>query len=41
MTEIEKQELFVRRKAIQLTLKGLRPCEILKRISRSRTWLFN
>jgi putative transposase len=28
-----------RRKALQLTLKGLRPCEILNRIPRSRPWL--
>jgi putative transposase len=28
-----------RRQAIQLTLKGLRPCDILKRIPRSRPWL--
>jgi putative transposase len=28
-----------RRQAIQLTLKGLRPCEILRRIPRSRPWL--
>jgi putative transposase len=28
-----------RRKAIRLTLKGLRPCDILNRIPRSRPWL--
>jgi hypothetical protein len=40
MTETEKQELALRRKAIRLTLKGLRPREILKQIPRSRAWLF-
>jgi hypothetical protein len=40
MTETEKDELKLRRKAIRLTLKGLRPCEILKQIARSRAWLF-
>jgi putative transposase len=31
--------LVLRRKAIRLLLKGLRPSEVLKRISRSRPWL--
>jgi putative transposase len=34
-----KEELALRRKAIRLLLKGLRPSEVLKRISRGRTWL--
>src|SRR5437773_816955 len=37
---MEKEELALRRKAIRLTLKGLRPCEILKQIPRHRTWLY-
>lgn len=40
MTETEKDELKLRRKAIRLMLKGLRPCAILKQIARSRAWLF-
>jgi putative transposase len=32
-------EISYRRRAIRLTLKGRRPCEILKRIPRSRVWL--
>jgi putative transposase len=34
------EELACRRKAIRLTLKGLRPRDILTQLSRSRTWLF-
>ncbi len=34
-------ELAWRRKAIRLTLKGLRPQQILQQIPRGRTWLFN
>jgi transposase len=34
-----KEELALRRKAIRLLLKGLRPSEVLKGISRGRTWL--
>lgn len=34
-----KEVLTLRRKAIRLLLKGLRPSEVLKRISRGRTWL--
>ena len=40
MTETEKEEGKLRRKAIRLALKGLRACEILKQIPRSRAWLF-
>lgn len=36
----EKQELNVRRKAIRLTLRGLRPQAILEIIHRSRRWLY-
>lgn len=35
----DKHELATRRRAIRLVLKGLRPCDILKQISRGRTWL--
>jgi transposase len=35
----EKQERTWRRKAIRLTLRGVRPKDILKRIPRSRRWL--
>jgi hypothetical protein len=35
-----KQELALRRRAIRLKLKGLRPSDILKRVPRGRTWLF-
>jgi hypothetical protein len=35
----EKQERTWRRKAIRLTLRGLRPKDILKQIPRSRRWL--
>ncbi|SRR6266508_270132 len=35
-----KEELALRRKAIRLLLKGLRPDEVLKRISRCRPWLY-
>jgi transposase len=35
-----KEELALRRKAIRLLLKGLPPSEVLKRISRSRPWLY-
>jgi transposase len=41
MDEKDRHEVAWRRKAIRLTLKGLRPCEILQHIPRSRTWLFN
>jgi hypothetical protein len=34
------QELDLRRRAIRLKLKGLRPSDILRRIPRGRTWLF-
>jgi putative transposase len=34
-----KEELVLRRAAIRLLLKGLRPSDVLKRISRGRTWL--
>jgi hypothetical protein len=40
MDDKGKQELSWRRKALRLTLKGWRPCEILQRIPRGRTWLF-
>lgn len=36
----EKQELNLRRKAIRLTLRGLRPQAILEIIQRSRRWLY-
>lgn len=36
----EKQELNLRRKAIRLTLRGLRPQAILEKIKRSRSWLY-
>jgi transposase len=36
----EKHERRLRRKALRLTLQGLRPQEILQRIPRSRSWLF-
>src|SRR4051794_38687805 len=38
MEEIN-EELCWRRKAIRLMLKGLRPCDILKRVPRGREWL--
>src|SRR5262249_43836527 len=41
MDEKDRHEVAWRRKAIRLTLKGLRPREILQHIPRSRTWLFN
>jgi hypothetical protein len=34
-----KPELALRRRAIRLKLKGLRPSDILKRVPRGRTWL--
>lgn len=40
MNDTEKEEWSCRRKAIRLTLKGLRPRDILKQVSRGRTWLF-
>jgi hypothetical protein len=40
MEDNTKQELDLRRRAIRLKLKGLRPAEILRRIPRGRTWLF-
>jgi len=40
MDEKDRHEVAWRRKAIRLTLKGLRPREILQHIPRSRTWLF-
>lgn len=36
-----KDELTWRRKAIRLTLQGLRPQHILKQVPHGRTWLFN
>jgi putative transposase len=39
MGKTELSELDWRRKAIRLTLKGQRPCEILQRVPRSRPWL--
>jgi putative transposase len=33
-------EILARRRAIRLTLKGRRPCQILKLIPRSRGWLY-
>jgi hypothetical protein len=39
MGKTELREHDWRRKAIRLALKGLRPCEILKRVPRSRPWL--
>lgn len=36
----EKQERTLRRKAIRLTLRGLKPQQILKHIPRSRAWLY-
>jgi putative transposase len=36
----EKKERNLRRKAIRLILKGLKPSAIVQRIGRSRTWLF-
>ncbi len=35
-----EQELYWRRQAIRLRLKGWRPSEILTRIPRTRTWLY-
>lgn len=40
MDETEKEEFRCRRKAIRLSLKGLRPRDILWQIPRGRTWLF-
>jgi hypothetical protein len=40
MNDTEKEEWICRRKAIRLTLGGVRPRDILKQVSRSRTWLF-
>lgn len=40
MDNTEKEELRCRRTAIRLSLKGLRPRDILQQIPRSRTWLF-
>jgi putative transposase len=40
MNDTEKEEWLCRRKAIRLTLKGVRARDILKQVSRSRTWLF-
>jgi hypothetical protein len=40
MEEKTTQELTLRRRAIRLQLKGLRPSDILRRIPRGRTWLF-
>lgn len=37
--EKKDQDLYWRRKAMRLILKGLRPCEILKQIPRRREWL--
>jgi hypothetical protein len=37
--EDNKEELCWRRKAIRLMLRGLRPCDILKRVPRGREWL--
>lgn len=39
MDEKNSDEISYRRRAIRQTLKGRRPCEILKRIPRSRVWL--
>ena len=36
----EKQERTLRRKAIRLTLRGLRPKDIREQIPRSRAWLW-
>ena len=36
----EHDERTLRRKAIRLTLRGLAPRAILRRIPRSRTWLY-
>lgn len=40
MEDKPTQELALRRRAIRLKLKGLRPADILRRIPRGRTWLF-
>lgn len=40
MNDTEKEEWSCRRKAIRLTLKGLRPRDMLQQVSRGRTWLF-
>lgn len=40
MEDNTKQERALRRRAIRLKLKGLRPVEILRRVPRGRTWLF-
>jgi putative transposase len=40
MEDKTNQELALRRRAIRLKLRGLRPSDILRRIPRGRTWLF-
>lgn len=40
MEDNTQQELALRRRAIRLKLKGLRPVEILRGVPRGRTWLF-
>ena len=39
MDDKNSDEILSRRRAIKLTLKGRRPCEILKLIPHSRAWL--
>ena len=39
MEKIDNIELDYRRRAMRLSLRGLRPCDILKQIPRSRPWL--
>lgn len=40
MDEKNSDEILHRRRAIRLTMQGKRPGEILKRIPRSRGWLY-
>jgi transposase len=40
MDDKNSDEILARRRAIRLTMKGRRPCEILNLIPRSRVWLY-